>query len=185
MTLVDLLILIPVLLTANGGAVSGFVREVMGILGLVMAVFLTFRYMDPLARMIAPWFAEGASWVPFLAGAVVFLATLAVVKALAHLFSRFLKAVHLSALNRLAGGLFGAARGAILVSVILLLMAGFNLPSQESRQESVTYEYAVQAAPMAFDAVASVWPDARYFAETVRRTLEHYDPVEHFPVLDE
>lgn len=185
MTIVDLLILIPVLLTTYSGAVRGFVREVMGILGLVIAVFVTFRYMDSLARLIAPWFADGASWVPFLSGVILFLATLAAVNAIAHLFSRFLEAVRLSTLNRLAGGLFGAARGAILVSAVLLLLAGFNLPSQEARQESATYAYAVQAAPMAFDAVASVWPGARDFAETVQRTLEQYDPVEHFPGVDE
>ncbi|MDZ7772724.1 MAG: CvpA family protein [Balneolaceae bacterium] len=184
MTLIDLLILIPVLLTAYSGAVNGFVREIMGIAGLILAVFLTFSYMDPLARLIAPWFTEGASWVPFLAGAAIFLATLAVVNLIAHLFSRFLEAVQLSALNRLAGGLFGAARGAILVSVVLLLLAGFNQPTQEVRQESATYAYAVQAAPMAFDAVAAIWPGARDFADTVQRTLEQYDPVERFPGLD-
>lgn len=184
MTLVDLLILAPVLLTAYSGAVSGFVREVTGILGLVLAVFLTFQYMDPLARRIAPWFTEGASWVPFLSAAAIFLATLAAAHAVANLVSRFLEAVRLSALNRLGGALFGAARGAILVSAVLLLLAGFSLPSQEARQESVTYEYAVQAAPMAFDGVAYFWPGARDFAETVRRTLDQYDPVDHFPGVD-
>lgn len=184
MTLLDLFILIPLAFVLYRGLSNGLVSEVLGIVGIILAVFLTFRYMDPASDLIRPFFSADAPYIPFVAGSLVFILTLSAVHMAAHLIRRFLEAVHLHWINRLAGGIFGLAKGAILISALLLILAGFNFPSEQARDRSVSYAWIIQAAPMAYDAVASAFPEVENFADTIRETLEEYDPIEHFPQLD-
>lgn len=182
MNLLDLLILAVLAVTIYRGLINGFVSEALGIAGIILAVFLTFRYMDQAAGYIRPFFSADAPYIPFIAGTLIFVLTLLLVHAAARFIRRFLKAVNLSIVNRLAGGMFGLAKGAILISALLLILAGYNLPSEESRERSVSYSYVIQAAPMAYDAVSSLFPEIENYEETLRETLEDYDPIDNLPL---
>lgn len=184
MNLLDVVILLPLLYFGYRGFVNGFIKEVLSILGIVLAVFLTFEYMNTVTALIRPYFSGEASYIPFVAGAILFIGTIAVVQLLAHLFKKALEAVNLNFLNRLSGMAFGVIKSGIVVSAVLLLLAGFNQPSEQSRQESMTYSTVVYFAPLAYDMVATIYPGAENFSQTIRKTLDEYNPIQDFPTLD-
>src|SRR5690625_7700146 len=58
MNILDLLILLPIAFFAYRGFKNGLIREVLGIVGIVLGVFLAFRYMDEAGAYIQPFFGE-------------------------------------------------------------------------------------------------------------------------------
>ena len=185
MTLLDFLILLPIAYFCYRGFSNGLIKEVLSIVGIVLAVFLTFQYMEPVGNVISPLFEEKASIIPFASGLIIFLSTLAAVHLVAYLSRKFLETIKLNFVNRLAGAAFGFLKSGIVISAVLLILAGFSIPSQESRQDSATYSYVVHLAPWAYDTVATVYPGAEDFRSTVEKTLEQYNPIENFPILEQ
>lgn len=184
MNLLDYLILIPIVFFCYRGFVNGIIHEVLSIVGIVLAVFLSFQYMDAVGALIRPMFSENAGYIPLLSGALIFVGTVAAVQLIAFLSKKFLETIKLNFINRLAGLAFGFLKSGIIISAFLLILAGFNLPSQEARDSSIAYPYIIYLAPYTYDAVALIYPGAEYFTETVEKTLGKYNPIENFPTLD-
>lgn len=185
MNLLDFLILLPIAYFCYRGFVNGIIKEVLSIVGIILAVFLTFQYMDAVGNAISPLFEPKASFVPFVSAVIIFILTLAIVHLVAYLSRKFLETIKLNFVNRLSGAAFGFLKSGIIVSAILLMLAGFNFPSQEARQESATYPYIIYLAPWTYDTVATIYPGAEDFTATVQKTLEQYNPIENFPFSEQ
>ena len=185
MNLLDFLILLPIAYFSYRGFVNGIIKEVLSIVGIILAVFFTFQYMEPVGAVISPLFEAKASFVPFLSGLIIFISTLAAVHFVAYLSKKFLETIKLNFVNRISGAAFGFLKSGIVVSAILLILAGFNQPSDEAREESATYSYIIYLAPWAYDSVATVYPGAEDFTATVRKALEQYNPIENFPIQEQ
>lgn len=184
MNLLDFIILIPICFFCWRGFMNGIIKEVLSIVGIILAVFLSFQYMDAVGSWIRPLFNENAGYIPFLSGALIFVFVVSAVQLTAWLLKKFLETIKLNFVNRLAGLGFGFLKSGIVVSAILLILAGFNLPSKQARENSATYSYIIYLAPWAYDAVAFIYPGAEDFSNTVKNTLDEYNPVENFPTLD-
>jgi membrane protein required for colicin V production len=186
MHILDLIIAVPLLYFIYKGAVNGIVKEILNIVGITLAVFLTFNYMDALSIIIAPFFEEDASpYIPFLSAAVLFIGTLTIVARVGYLTKEFLKAIKLSTVNRVAGALFGLLKSGLVVSTFLLLAAGFNIPKEEVRNESLLYPYIIYLGPWAYDAVAVIYPGAENYTETIQENLSNYNPIDNLPIIND
>lgn len=185
MNLLDFLILLPIAYFCYRGFVNGLIKEVLSIVGIILAVFLTFQYMDPVGNAISPLFEPKASYVPFVSALIIFISTLAIVHLIAYLSRKFLETIKLNFVNRISGAAFGFLKSGIVISAVLLLLAGFNLPSQEARQDSATYPYVIYLAPWAYNTIATVYPGAEDFTGTLQKTLEQYNPIENFPFSEQ
>ncbi|HET8865319.1 MAG TPA: CvpA family protein [Gracilimonas sp.] len=185
MLILDLIIAIPLLYFGYKGAVNGLVKEVLNIVGIILAIFLTFNYLDAFTGIIAPMFEEGASYVPFISGVILFIGTLGVVAIIAYATKELLKAVKLSIVNRILGGTFGVLKSGLVVSAVLLLLAGFNVPSDEARNDSYLYPAVIYLAPLTYNAVAVVYPGAENYSETLKQNIGEYNPLQNIPFLNE
>lgn len=185
MPILDLIIATPILYFGYKGAVNGFVKEILNIVGIILAIFLTFNYLDAFTGIIAPLFEDGASYVPFLSGVILFVGTLAIVAFIAYGTKELLKAVKLSFVNRILGASFGALKSGMIVSAILLLLAGFNIPKDEARGESHLYPYVIYLAPFAYNGVALIYPGAESYTEALKKNIGEYNPLENIPFLNE
>lgn len=186
MHILDLIIAIPLLYFGYKGVVNGIVKEVLNIVGITLAVFLTFKYMDGLSVIIRPFFEdESAAYIPFLSAALLFIGTMALVALIAYLTKELLKAVKLNMLNRILGAIFGVLKSGMVVSTILLLLAGFNVPKEEVRNESLLYPYIIYIGPWTYEAVAFIYPGAEGFTENLQENLGKYNPVENIPFLND
>lgn len=129
MTLFDYAVLVIVGLSVAFGAMRGLVREVLSLVAWVTA----FVAANFLAAEIAALLPQTVATVELrlLAGfMIVFVAVLILMIVLAIMASKLVKSAGLGVEDRLLGGLFGLARG-LLVVVILVLLAGLtSLPRQ-------------------------------------------------------
>ena len=186
MHILDLVIAVPLLYFGYKGAVNGLVKEVLNIVGITLAIFLTFKYMDAFSLIIKPFFEDDtAAYIPFISAAILFIGTLAVVALIAYLTKELLKAVKLSMVNRILGATFGVLKSGMVVSTIILLLAGFNIPKDEVRNDSILYPYIIYLGPWTYEAVAFIYPGAEGFTDNLKENLSEYNPLENIPFLND
>ena len=127
------------------GAWRGLVREVVSIMGWVIAFLAANLLAGPLGEMMpraipTPELRVAAAFV------AVFLASLVVTSLLGLLLSHVMKAVGLGGLDRALGMLFGAGRGLLIVLAAALLAGLTSAPRQPFWRESLTGPWLTEAA---------------------------------------
>ena len=161
MTLFDYAVLIILGLSVLLGVIRGLVREVLSLVAWVVA-FLA-------ASLFGGWLADvlpaemGAVELRLLAGyGGVFLAVLVLMSIAAVLASKLVKVAGLGVEDRVLGVLFGAARGMLVVTGLVLLAGLTALPKQ------VAWRGALLRAPLeALATQVKQWlPD--YLAQRIR-----------------
>ena len=183
MNYLDIIILIPIAYFAYRGLVNGLVREVFGIVGMILAVFVTFEYMRPVAEFLSP-FIDLTDQSILITGIVIFVMVIITVQLLAWLLERLFKLIRLGVVNKFAGLLFASLKGAIIISAILLLLAGINVPSEDARDESRVYPVIIYIAPATYDMVASFYPGAKDFIQTIENTIEENNSIRQLPIFE-
>lgn len=145
MSWLDYAVVGVVALSIAWGAWRGLVREVISILGWVIAFLAANLFAGPLGQAMPAEIPtpELRLAIAFLA---VFVGSLAVTTLLGLLLSKMVKAVGLAGLDRALGALFGIAR-AVLILVAAALLAGLtSAPQQPYWRDSVTGEPLARCA---------------------------------------
>jgi len=175
MNLLDLGILATLILFAIFGFRNGIVREVLTIIGLVVAIYVAFRYMEDAALWLSELTSQTLSAeVTLVTGLILFTLTFILFLLLAFLIRRFLEAIHLNIINRILGFIFGGVKAGIAVSALLLLLGMFGVPDEETRRESVLYSQILEVAPAAYDLIAGVLPESGRFMEQFQSKQEGF-----------
>jgi len=151
MSLLDLAILLIVLFFSFQGFRNGLVREILTLAGLLAALFVALHYMAPLSLWLLKFVELSVELVSILSATILFSLVFTIALIFAYLIQKFLEVIHLNLINRLFGLFFGGLKSAIVISLLLIFMAGMNIPDQEIRQESLIYSYILRLAPMVFE----------------------------------
>lgn len=162
----DYAIVAVVLISALVGVLRGFIKEVFSLLVWAAAFLLAYHFAGDLAGMM-----ENAVTLPSARTAMgfagIFIAVLLVGGLLNYLLGRLVETTGLSGTDRVLGGVFGAARGLVMV-VAFLLIAGFTpIPDDPWWEESKTIARLMPLVDWA----------AGYLPETVTEHLD-FDPEE-------
>ncbi len=120
MVWVDYVIIGIILVSALISLVRGFVREAVSLLVWVAAFGLAWLWFRDLAVHLAQW-VETPSLQLGLAFALIVIGALILGGIFGFLLGQLVDASGLSGTDRLLGMLFGGARGAVLVAIIVLL----------------------------------------------------------------
>jgi membrane protein required for colicin V production len=146
-TILDGIVLVILLVGITRGAFIGMVREVLSMAGLAGAV-LAARYGTPATAMALEDISRGAvspSLAPWLAGTLLGIGAIVVATMISRLIQRGVRAAGLGWLDRIGGGLFGAAEGA-LVGLLVVLGATFIMgrehPSIDGSRSLALYDAA-------------------------------------------
>jgi membrane protein required for colicin V production len=119
------------------GVFRGFVREVLSLTGWVLAFLAANAAAGPLGDALPTSFSSPEVRV-LIAYLVVFVFTLSIATLAGMLLSRLTKAAGLGGLDRTLGGVFGVARGIVLLLALTIIAGLTTLPRQPVWRESVT-----------------------------------------------
>jgi membrane protein required for colicin V production len=136
MSALDYAILGVILASLLWGIWRGLIREVMSLAGWVLAFLAANAVAAPLSGMLpeAMARAEIRLLIAFLA---VFVVTLAAATIVGILLSKLFKAAGLSGVDRTLGGVFGVARGIVILLACTFAAGLTGLPQQPFWKESV------------------------------------------------
>jgi membrane protein required for colicin V production len=136
MTVIDIVVLAIVGISVLFGMLRGLMREVLALVAWA-ASFLLANLLAPDAANLLPQAMASEEIRLLVSFVVLFLVALVGLSVLAILASKVVRIVGLGPADRVVGGVFGLARG-VLVVMILVLLAGFTaLPRQPMWRNAV------------------------------------------------
>lgn len=118
------------------GIWRGFVREVISLAGWVLAFLAANAVAGPLGDALPTSFSSPEVRV-LAAFLIVFIFTLSIATVAGMLLSRLLKAAGLGGLDRTLGGLFGLARGVVILLALAIAAGLTTAPRHPLWKESV------------------------------------------------
>ncbi|MGH8494852.1 MAG: CvpA family protein [Gammaproteobacteria bacterium] len=139
----DYLLVAIVLLSALIGVLRGFIRETLSLATWIAAVWLAWVFaptLEPLLGLDSPL---ARLW---LARVLVFVAVVALGALAGHLIGSLVRRSNLSGADRGLGALFGFARGALLVAVVVVIAQALDAPRAQWWAESKIAPYGLAVA---------------------------------------
>jgi membrane protein required for colicin V production len=138
--LLDAVVLLILLGSVVYSALKGFVRELLGMLSLVAAFFVSVSFYrvasDPFKEVV-----KTENIALFLGFASIFLGTLIVGALVIWAVQKLVKFAKVQWFDRLLGAAFGFIRGWILGSVVFLVLTSFDLQSERIRGSQLAPYY--------------------------------------------
>ena len=155
----DIVIAIVVLIGLWRGFQVGLLKAAVGLAGWFIALIAATR----LAGVVSPQFS-GLVQSPVLQMAMAFLLVVIIILAIMHLvafvFSGVLKTLRLGMLDKMAGGVLGAAKNVLVVLVVLSVSAPLLVQMPQWETSVLAPEllpYAPMAKMMVSDALGVAW----------------------------
>ena len=142
---VDIFIIVVVVLSALISLVRGFVKESISLATWIIAGIIALRYYSPMADLLEPYIGSVTlrQWV---GGGILFLVTLIVGAIVNFIVSQLVSRTGLSGTDKALGVVFGAARGMLIVVMLVLLASLTPMPAAEWWQESTLIDFFQQLA---------------------------------------
>lgn len=154
----DLFILIPIALGLIFGLFKGFVKEVVSLLAVVLAIFVAEMFSSAIAPLLGDFLNLSEKMAKTVSYILIFILTIVAALFISRLTDKLLSSISLGWLNSLLGGVFGALKIAIVVSVLMngfdALDSRFNFANQEKKEASLSYYPILKLAP-------SLWKEAK------------------------
>lgn len=145
MSWVDLAVLGVIALSSLISLIRGFVKESISLVTWVVAGVIAFRYFSPLADLLEP-FVDSLTIRSWIGGGILFLATLIVGAIVNFIVSQLVSKTGLSGTDKTLGVVFGAARGVLIVSMVVLILSLTSVPSTDWWQDAATIGFFEQLA---------------------------------------
>ena len=142
---VDYAILAIIGISALISVLRGFVREALSLIGWIIAFWVALTFTQPVAdllvdRITVPSVRLAAAFF------ALFMGCLLVVGIVNFLAGKLIESTGLSGTDRMLGVVFGVARGAVVVCILVLLAGLTAVPQDPWWQQSVLMKHFERAA---------------------------------------
>lgn len=159
MAWIDLVVVGLVLVTLVVGFVSGFIRQVASLAGIVLGAI----FAGTLSGFIAPWLIKVTDVSPHILGPLSYIIAFAAILVALFFAGKLLESVadalQLSFLNRLAGAFFCCVKWIVVFSILLNLIAEFDQNKQIIKEDVRESSYAY---PLVSEIAKTVIPYLRF-----------------------
>ena len=145
MSWVDLLIIAIIIISALISLVRGFVKEFLSLASWILAGFIALRYFTPLADLLEPYI-ESPTIRTGTSFAILFVSSLIVGAIVNYMASQAVTKTGLTGTDKSLGVVFGAARGLLIVTMLVLLAGLTPMPSEPWWNDSAMIEFFSEMA---------------------------------------
>jgi len=138
----------------------GFVREVISLIGLVLAFLAASRLSGSTGDYLGQWIdnatiADGAGF------ALIFIVVMLIVGLIGAVIRKLVDMADLTATDRTLGIFFGAARGMLLIALAFLIYTSTTKPNSAWFKNSMLTPYAVELGNMLGGVIPEGYPFSR------------------------
>jgi membrane protein required for colicin V production len=141
----DYLVIVLVSFSVIAGLMRGLLREAIGLITWVVAVWIAFHYSARVEPYLGGALTNDALR-PWAARLGIFLVVLLIGTTLGVLIGHFVRLSMFSGMDRFLGGIFGFLRGLVVVAAFVILCHGLRLQSEPWWRSSILLPYAERAA---------------------------------------
>lgn len=161
MNYLDYIVFIVFLIGFLLGFKDGFVRKVIGLLGLIIGFALAFEFSSKVGKLLIRFFNSDEYLSSIIAAILIFLITIliaTIIKRIIHPFDKVNRAI-----NQFLGGLIGAVQIIFFMSAVFLFLNIFGFPKLEQKQKSFSYNFVLNLIPKSIDFIVGQKSKASYY----------------------
>jgi|LZCG01.1.fsa_nt_gb membrane protein required for colicin V production len=151
MNILDIIIGVPIIWLAYRGFTKGFVVEVTTLIALVAGIYAAINFSYFTTDILQDYFTLENKYMSILSFAITFIVIVFLVVMIGRIIEKFIDLIALGFLDKLAGGLFGALKAALLISVILMILQsvdpGQHVISPKLKNGSILYGPVASVVP--------------------------------------
>ncbi len=151
MNTLDIIILIPIAVGFVFGLFRGLIKELIGLVAIFLGIYGA-KFLSPwLSDILVSMFSFSAKTAQPVAFIILFIVIVVFLLIIARMLDKLFDAVSLGGLNRFLGGLFGAIKFTLVVSVLINVMNAleekFDIVENETINNSLLYKPVMKIAP--------------------------------------
>ena len=140
MAWIDIAIVALIVLSAVLSLFRGFVKEALALASWLVALWVAMIFYEDVARVLAQWISE-PSLQKILAFSILFVTVLLIGAVINYLAGKLVSKTGLAGTDRMLGVVFGIARGAVIVTILVLLAGLTPMPHDHWWRESQLLHY--------------------------------------------
>lgn len=144
------------------GLFKGLIRELASLAAIVLGIYGAKMFSSLLVPILIQFFKISDKVAQPVAYIVLFIIIVVLLLMLARAIDKLFDAVALDGLNKFLGGLFGALKYALILSVLINVFDTFDqklqFMSKENRENSIVYKPLMNLAPQ-------LWVEAKRYNE--------------------
>jgi membrane protein required for colicin V production len=140
MAWIDIAIIALVVLSAVLSLFRGFVKEALALASWLVALWIAMIFYEDVAGALAKWISE-PSLQKIIAFSILFITVLLIGAVINYLAGKLVVKTGLAGTDRMLGVIFGMARGAVIVAILVLLAGLTPMPHDPWWQDSQLLKY--------------------------------------------
>ena len=152
--ILDIILLIPLLWFGYNGYKKGLIIEIASLAAFILGLYFAFYFSDFTAGYLKQFFNIEPKYMAAISFIATFIGVVIIVLALAKVLEKFINILMLGFLNKLGGAIFGMLKGALFLSVIILIInyfdTGRTIIKPQTTKQSIFYEPIQSLAPMLY-----------------------------------
>ena len=167
---IDLTLGVILVYGAIRGLMKGLIVEVASLLALIIGVWGAIHFSHIIGEYLSGKFDWEEKYISLSAFIITFLGIVIAISTLGKALTSVASVIALGWLNRLLGAVFGVAKFAFMLSVILMIVlqlnSQFNFIEKKTLKESILFEHVAKIAPAIIPMLSDVeiqdWWDKAY-----------------------
>lgn len=149
MNIFDIIIFVVVFIGFVLGYKDGFIRKLIGLIGIVLAIYLAIKFAFTLGEIIESVTGIEIYLSEIIAGILIFLAVILIFSVLKRFIHPFDKVNNF--INQFIGGFVGSLQILFFLSGLFIILNVFNTPDKESKENSWFYHKVYNIIPVTID----------------------------------
>lgn len=170
MNFIDAVILVIAITGFILGFKDGFIRKLIGLIGLAVAALCTAVLARRFGILLENVFQIELYLSEIIGGVLIFFAIIiifTIIKRVVHPFDKIN-----SLINQLVGGVVGMIQIFYFLSAALLILNIFEIPSSDAKSKSLFYESTSQIIPVTINYLSAYTPEPR---QIIKEYIEKKD----------
>tara|TARA_B100001758_G_C18230213_1_gene514938 strand:+ start:86 stop:634 length:549 start_codon:yes stop_codon:yes gene_type:complete len=137
MNYLDIIILIPLLYGLVKGFSNGIIKEIIGLTGLIVGVYIAINfsfYLHPRAAELLKGYAQ---FVPIISFATLFVFSVLVIRLLGYFLDKITKALALGIISKILGAVFGVLKVLVIFGFLMFFIKEYKLIDTKTQSDAV------------------------------------------------
>lgn len=170
MNSLDIYLILPIAIGFVFGLFKGLIKELTSLVAIVLGIYGAKLFAPLMASILINGFDFSPATANPLAYIILFIAIGVGLLFLANALNKIFNSLSLGGLNKLLGGLFGALKYALIVSVLLnvfdALDSKFSLMKQQTKDYSIAYKPLMKFGP-------KLWEESKLQKEKMEKNKQN------------
>ncbi len=160
MNSLDLFLLIPIALGFIFGLFKGLVKELASLAAIVLGIYAAKFLAPTVSDLLVKSFDFSPKTALPLSYLFIFISIAVVLLVLSKMLDKVLDSISLGGFNKFLGGIFGALKYALIISVLLNVFdavdSRFLIMKNETKENSIAYKPLMKLGPVLWDKAKEV-----------------------------